>query len=134
MKIRIVSSRNELETLEENEELIHLAFRPSNKDIFKLVQGCKQLQGIHIPISYKKSISKSILMFLEMENIALIEGDVWGHRKDINEYYEIKPQIFVRIKDLKNEGFSDEEILTRLGIETRLSKDLIKFLISDSIP
>ncbi|MCD4768302.1 MAG: DUF1699 family protein [Methanosarcinales archaeon] len=31
MKIRIVSSRNELETLEENEELIHLAFRPSNR-------------------------------------------------------------------------------------------------------
>jgi len=134
MKIRIVSSRDELETLEENEELVHLAFRPSNKDIFLLVQGCKKLKGIHIPISYKRSISKSILMFLEMENISLIEGDVWGHRKDINEYYEIKPQIFVRIKDLKKEGFSDEEILTRLGIETRLSKDLIKYIISDSIP
>ena len=134
MKIRIVSSRDELETLEENEELVHLAFRPSNQDIFLLVQGCKKLKGIHIPISYKRSISKSILMFLEMENISLIEGDVWGHRKDINEYYEIKPQIFVRIKDLKKEGFSDEEILTRLGIETRLSKDLIKYIISDSIP
>ncbi|MCJ7604138.1 MAG: DUF1699 family protein, partial [Desulfobulbaceae bacterium] len=72
--------------------------------------------------------------FLEMENISLIEGDVWGHRKDINEYYEIKPQIFVRIKDMKKEGFSDEEILTRLGIETRLSKDLIQYIISDSIP
>jgi len=134
MKIRIVSSRDELETLDENEELVHLAFRPSNKDIFLLVQGCKNLKGIHIPISYKRSISKSILMYLEMENISLIEGDVWGHRKDINEYYEIKPQIFVRIKDLKKEGFFDEEILTRLGIETRLSKDLIQFIISDSIP
>ncbi|MBC2699655.1 MAG: DUF1699 family protein [ANME-2 cluster archaeon] len=48
MKIRIVSSRNELETLEENEKLIHLASRLSNKDFFKLVQGCKQLQGTYL--------------------------------------------------------------------------------------
>ncbi|TFH41096.1 MAG: DUF1699 family protein [ANME-2 cluster archaeon] len=33
MKIRILSSRKELETLEENEELVHLAFRPSNKGV-----------------------------------------------------------------------------------------------------
>jgi len=42
-----------------------------------------------IPISYKKTISKSTLMFLEMQGIELLEGDVWGHRKDINEFYEI---------------------------------------------
>jgi hypothetical protein len=68
-------------------------------------------------------------MFLDMQNIALLEGDVWGHRKDINEYYEIKPQIFDRIEDLRKEGNSNDEILDRLGMETRLSKDLIKFLI-----
>lgn len=68
-------------------------------------------------------------MFLDMQNIALLEGDVWGHRKDINEYYEIKPQIFDRIEDLRKEGNSNDEILDRLGMETRLSKDLIRFLI-----
>lgn len=129
MKIRVVSSKEEIETLESNEEMIHLAFRPSNKDIFLLVQKCKNLKAIHIPTSYKKTISNSTLMFLEMQNIALLEGDVWGHRKDINEYYEIKPQIFERIDNLRREGESDENILNRLGMETRLSKDLIKFLI-----
>ncbi|MCG7848576.1 MAG: DUF1699 family protein, partial [ANME-2 cluster archaeon] len=65
----------------------------------------------------------------EMQGIELLEGDVWGHRKDINEYYEIKPRIFDRIEELKNEGTSKEEIISKLGLETRLSEDLIKFLV-----
>jgi len=128
MKIRVVSSKDEISTIGE-EEIVHLAFRPSNKDIFTLVQTCSNLKAIHIPSSYNKTISKSIQMFLDMQSIALLEGDVWGHRKDINEYYEIKPQIFDRIEDLRKEGNSNDEILDRLGMETRLSKDLIKFLI-----
>jgi len=122
MKIIVVSSKDEINTIE-NEEMIHLAFRPSNKDIFILVQKCKNLKAIHIPTSYNKTISKSTLMFLEMQGIAILEGDVWGHRKDINEYYEIKPRIFDRIEELKKEGQSKEEVVSRLGIETRLSED-----------
>lgn len=129
MKIRVVSSKDEISSLGNSEEIVHLAFRPSNKDIFVLVQTCSNLKAIHIPSSYKKTISKSTQMFLEMQNIGLLEGDVWGHRKDINEYYEIKPQIFDRIEDLKTEGHDNEQILTRMGMETRLSKDLLKFLI-----
>ena len=128
MKIKVVSSKEEIPTIE-NEMIAHLTFRPSNKDIFTLVQTCPKLKAIHIPTSYTKSISKSTLMFLEMRNIALLEGDVWGHRKDINEYYEIKPQILDRIEELKKEGKSQDEIISLLGKETRLSKDLIGFLV-----
>ena len=128
MKIRIVSSKQEIETIE-NEEIVHFTFRPSNKDIFMLVKSCPKLKAIHIPISYMKTISKSTLMFLEIQGIELLEGDVWGHRKDINEYYEIQPSIFDSIEELKNEGKSKEEIISKLGLETRLSEDLIKFLV-----
>ena len=75
MKIRVVSSKDEIPTIE-NEEIVHMAFRPSNKDIFTLVQTCPGLKGIHIPTLYMKTISKSTLMFLEMQNITLMEGDV----------------------------------------------------------
>ena len=64
-----------------------------------------------------------------MLNIAILEGDIWGHRKDINEYYEIKSEIFDRIAELRTQGASDEKILTRMEVETNLSKDLIKFLM-----
>lgn len=129
MKIRVVSSKEEIYTLGDDEEIVHMAFRPSNKDIFILVQTCPSLKAIHVPSSYKKTLSRSTEMFLEMQNVALLKGDVWGHRKDINEYYEIKPQIFDRINELRTDGASDEDIRSRLEKETRLSKDLIKFLI-----
>jgi len=128
MKIRVVSSKDEISTIE-NEEIAHITFRPSNKDIFTLVRTCPKLKAIHIPTSYTKTISKSTLIFLEMQNIALLEGDVWGHRKDINEYYEIKPQILDWINELKKEGKSKHDIISILEKKTRLSKDLISFML-----
>ncbi|MCE8424826.1 MAG: DUF1699 family protein [Candidatus Methanoperedens sp.] len=128
MRIRVVSSKEEINSLDEDEKIIHLAFRPSNKDIFSLVQSCPSVKAIHIPGSYIKTISNSTKMFLEMQGVALLEGDVWGHRKDINEYSEIKPEVFDRMAELKAEGLSENTVLERLARETRLSKDLLKFL------
>ncbi len=76
-----------------------------------------------------RTISNSTSMFLDMQGIALLEGDVWGHRKDINEYSEIKPEVFDRIQELKIEGLSESALLGKLERETRLSKDLLKFLL-----
>ncbi|MCD4815948.1 MAG: DUF1699 family protein [Methanosarcinales archaeon] len=131
MKIRVVSSKDEISTLDSDEEIVHLAFRPSNKDIFALVNRCPGLKALHIPGSYKKTVSKSIGMFLEMQQIQLMEGDVWGHRKDINEYYEIKASILDRIRELKKEGVSEKDIHNKMTTETRLSPDLISFLIKN---
>ncbi|RPJ73567.1 MAG: DUF1699 family protein, partial [Alphaproteobacteria bacterium] len=52
MKIRVVSSRNEIISLNPNERVVHLAFRPSNKDIFLLVETCPKLEIIQLPKSY----------------------------------------------------------------------------------
>jgi hypothetical protein len=129
MKIRVVSKRKEIETLDEGERVIHLAFRPSNKDIFDLVKRCKNVEVIQIPSSYRKTVSKSIEMFLEMEGIRLVEGDVWGHRKDINEYYSISPSVNERIKELKSEGMSDEEIARKIEKEGKLNKDILLYIL-----
>ncbi|SNQ62147.1 DUF1699 family protein [Candidatus Methanoperedens nitratireducens] len=131
MRIRVVSSKEEINSLGSGEKIIHLAFRPSNKDIFALVQACPNVKAIHIPSSYIRTISNSTKMFLDMQGISLLEGDVWGHRKDINEYSEIKPEVFDRMQELKGEGLSESSVLDRLGRETRLSKDLLKFLIKE---
>ena len=89
MKIRVVSSREEIFTLNPNERIVHLAFRPSNKDVFGLVETCPKIEVIQLPKSYMATVSRSIEMFLEMQRVQLFEGDVWGHRKDINEYYTL---------------------------------------------
>ena len=129
MKIKIVSSKEEIETLNPAEEIIHLAFRPSNKDIFNLVLICSELKAIHIPSSYKKTLSESIKMFLAMQNIALLEGDVWGHRKDINEYFEISREIFDLINELKTKGISVDDIVLSITRKTKMSEDLVRFII-----
>jgi hypothetical protein len=46
MKIRVVSTREEIFTLNSNEPVVHLAFRPSNKDIFGLVETCPKIEVI----------------------------------------------------------------------------------------
>ncbi len=131
MRIRVVSSKEEISSLGAGEKIIHLAFRPSNKDIFALVQSCPNVKAIHIPSSYIKTISNSTKMFLDMQGVALLEGDVWGHRKDINEYSEIKPEVFDRMQELKSEGLAEPAVLDRLSRETRLSRDLLKFLLKE---
>ncbi len=102
MKIRVVSSREEIFTLNPNEKIVHLAFRPSNKDIFRLVETCPKVEVIQLPQSYRRTVSKSIDMFLVMQRIQLIEGDVWGHRKDLNEYYDIPSSVIEKIKSDEN--------------------------------
>ncbi len=133
MRIRVVSSKEEINSLGKGEKIIHLAFRPSNKDIFALVQTCPNVRAIHVPGSYIRTISNSTRMFLNMQDIALLEGDVWGHRKDINEYSEIKPEVFDKIQELKREGISDSDLLNRLGRNTNLSTDLLKFLLKEKV-
>jgi hypothetical protein len=129
MKIRVVSSKDEIDALDKKEEMVHLTFRPSNKDIMILINKCPKLKAIHVAGSFMKTISESTKMFLKMQNIGLLEGDVWGHRKDINEYYEINPAFFKKVESMKSEGFSESEIIDKLNRETRLDMDLIKFLI-----
>jgi hypothetical protein len=130
MKIRVVSSREEIPHLNPAEKVIHLAFRPSNKDIFSLVQTCPKVEVIQIPSSYRRTVSKSIEMFMQMQGIKLIEGDVWGHRKDINEYYSIAPALLDKIKELKSEGMSDENIVSKLEREGKLNKEMLFYILS----
>ncbi|MEA1984889.1 MAG: DUF1699 family protein [Euryarchaeota archaeon] len=130
MKIRVVSKRKEIEDLDAGEKVIHLAFRPSNEDIFNLVLTCRDLEVIQVPTSYRRTVSKTVETFLDMQNIQLIEGDVWGHRKDINEYYSISPVIMGKIQDMKASGSSDEEIAVKLSQEGKLKKDMLLYILS----
>jgi hypothetical protein len=130
MKIRVVSSREEIFTLNPNERVAHLAFRPSNKDVFGLVETCPKLEVIQLPKSYMNTVSKSIKMFLEMQRVQLIEGDVWGHRKDINEYYSVPVSVLEKIKEMKIEGKSSQDIETKISRESKLNPGLVAYILS----
>jgi hypothetical protein len=69
-------------------------------------------------------------MFLEMQRIQLLEGDVWGHRKDINEYYTIPSSVIEKIKEMKIEGKSVEDIETKVSRESKLNPGMIAYILN----
>jgi Protein of unknown function (DUF1699) len=86
------------------------------------------------PKSYMATVSKSIEMFLEMQRMQLIEGDVWGHRKDINEYYTIPSSVIEKIKEMKIEGKSSEDIETKVSRESKLNPGMVAYIMTKESP
>ncbi|MGB3944198.1 MAG: DUF1699 family protein [Methanothrix sp.] len=132
MKIRVVSSKKEIDELNRNEQMIHLAFRASNTDIFRLLQSCPRLRAIQVPSSYYKTMSHAGQMFLEMQGVEIIEGDVWGHRKDIDEYYTVDDKVIDRINDLQSDGINVDEIAGRVSRESKLSASMVRYMIKQT--
>ena len=73
MKIRIISSREEINSIRPNEKAIHLAFRASNVDFLNLLQKVPRLQMVQVPPSYIKTMSKAIEVFLDMQGVKLLK-------------------------------------------------------------
>jgi hypothetical protein len=129
MRLRIVSSRSEISSLRPNERMIHLAFRASNVDFVNLMQKCPRLRMIQVPQSYYRTMSDAILVFLEMQGIELIEGDVWGHRKDLDEYFIVEDEILDEIFQMASSGISLDELTSEIQKKARLSHDLVEYII-----
>ena len=134
MIIRVVSSREEIFTLNPNERVVHLTFRPSSKDIFGLIETCPEVEVIQLPYSYKRTVSKFMKMFLQMQRIQLIEGDVWGHRTDINEYYTVPSSVIGKIKEMKSEGIATEDIEAKVSRESKLNPGMVAYIITKETP
>jgi len=128
MRLRIVSSREELADLDPRERMVHLAFRASNVDIINLMQRCQGLRAIQVPPSYLKTMSAAIKGFLEMQGVELLAGDVWGHRKDLDEYFTVPEAAVDKIKNLGQTGTPVVKIASEVQKDARLGEDLIRFI------
>ncbi|MDF0591396.1 DUF1699 family protein [Candidatus Methanocrinis natronophilus] len=133
MRIRVVSSKDEISELSPNERIVHLAFRPSNVDFLDLMRSCPRLRAVQVPPSYHKTMSKAIKLFLDMQGIDLLEGDVWGHRKDIDEYYVVDEEAIEEIGTLIKQGESIEDASAAIQRRTRLAPDLIKYIAKSKL-
>ena len=133
MKIRIISSREEINSIRPNEKAIHMAFRASNVDFLNLTQRAPRLQMVQVPPSYRKTMSNAIQVFLEMQGVSLLDGDVWGHRKDLDEYFTIEDATIEEIQSLAASGASMDDVTDKIQKNTRLNPDLIKFIAKNKI-
>ena len=133
MRLRVVSARNEIPNLNTNEKMIHLAFRASNVDYLNLMQRCPRLRLIQVPPSYKKTMSNAIDTFLDMQGIELLEGDVWGHRKDLDEYFTVEDETLNEIRSKAATGVNIDDVTTEMQKKARLGSDLIKYIAKTKI-
>ena len=133
MRLRVVSEKIEIPNLNPNEKMVHLAFRASNVDFLNLMQRCPRLRTIQVPHSYQKTMSNAIKVFLEMQGIELLEGDVWGHRKDLDEYYTVNDGTIEEIHTLAASGVSTEDVANQIQKKTKLGADLIKYIAKTKV-
>ncbi|NPV62446.1 MAG: DUF1699 family protein [Methanotrichaceae archaeon] len=133
MRLRVVSSKNEISDLNPNEKMVHLAFRASNVDFLNLMQKCPRLRMIQVPPSYRKTMSNAIQVFLDMQGIELLEGDVWGHRKDLDEYFTVDETTMEEIRKLAESGSNLDDVASSIQKKARLGQDLIKYIAKTKI-
>lgn len=133
MKIRVISNKNEIGTVICDTDILHLAFRPSDEDIIELVKKCDKVKALQVPQSYLKSLSKTGMAVLEMNGIMVLRGDVWGHRNDINEYYEVGDSVLEEIDEKLVDGQDKEEVVSKMSIKTRLSPALLGWIVDGKV-
>ncbi len=69
---------------------------------------------IQVPPSYTKTLSKAISVFLEMQGVKLIEGDVWGHRKDLDEYVKVEDTTIEEIRSMAASATSLDDVAEKV--------------------
>jgi hypothetical protein len=133
MKIRVISSREEINSLKPNEKAVHFAFRASNLDFLRILQKAPRLQMIQLPSSYMKNMSNAVHLFLDTQGVELLEGDVWGHRKDLDEYFTVEDATIEEIQSLAASGASMDDVTDKIQKKTRLNPDLIKYVAKNRV-
>ena len=119
--------------LNPSEKMIHLAFRASNVDFLNLMQRCPRLRMIQVPPSYHKTMSKAIEVFLDMQGVEMLQGDVWGHRKDLDEYFTVEDATLDEIRALAASGTSLDNVTNQVQKKARIGPELIKYIASNKI-
>ena len=133
MKLRVISSKNDIDTLNPNEKLIHLAYHASNADYLDLMKKCPRLRMVQVLPSYHNTMSDAIQMFMDLQGIDVLEGDVHGYRKDMDEYFAIDDITMKEIVGLADGGASMEDLTIQIQEKVMLDSDIIKYIAKTRI-
>lgn len=133
MKLRVISSKNDIDTLNPNEKLIHLAYHASNADYLDLMKKCPRLRMIQVLPSYHNTMSDAIQMFMDLQGIDVLDGDVHGYRKDMDEYFAIDDITMKEIVGLADGGASMEDLTLQIQEKVMLDSDIIKYIAKTRI-
>ncbi|MFB3766123.1 MAG: DUF1699 family protein [Methanotrichaceae archaeon] len=132
MRLRIVSERIEIPKLNPDEKMIHLDFKASNVDILNLMQRCPRLRVIHVSPSYRKAMSNALQVFLDMQGIELLEGDIWDSPDtmgDFGGYLIVDDTTLEEIRVMAAKGLDIDEVTAQVQKKIKVSSDLIAYIV-----
>lgn len=131
IQIKVISSPKEISNIDSTEKAVHFAFRPKTNDLITLLNTVPSIKVIQIPDSYIKTISQSILMLLEMKNVILTTGYLWGHRTDISEYFYPPVGLIEEIEKYRKTNETDEYIIQRLSLKYPIGEGILKYILNN---
>ena len=73
------------------------------------------------------------LLLLEMQGIDMLEGDAWGHRKDLDEYFTVEDSTIEEIRAPAAGGASADEVANQIQRTARIGPELIKYIAKTKI-
>jgi hypothetical protein len=92
-----------------------------------------RLRMIQVLPSYRKTMSNAIQVFLDMQGIEMLEGDVWGNRKDLDEYFTVKDSTLEEIRALAAGGASSDDVADQIQRKARIGSELIKYIAKTKV-
>jgi hypothetical protein len=78
-------------------------------------------------------MSNAIGVFLDMQGIELLQGDVWGHRKDLDEYFNVEDATMEEIRTLAASGMTLDEVTSQIQQKAKIGPDLIKYIANTKV-
>ena len=78
-------------------------------------------------------LAKAIHVFLEMQGIELLQGDVWGHRRIWMSTSPFEDATIEEIHSLADSGASMDDVTDKVQKKTRLNPDLIEYIAKTKI-
>jgi hypothetical protein len=78
-------------------------------------------------------MSNAIQVFLEIQGVEILQGDVWGHRKDLDKYFTVEDATVDEIHSLAASGANLDDVTDKIQQKTRLNPDLIEYIAKNKI-
>jgi hypothetical protein len=134
MKIRVVSSKDEIVQLNPKERVVHLVAPPTALVLLELINRCPKLEAVQVHPSRFERLSEPSLCFLEVQGVKIFPGAIQGHRTDMYAYYTVDDGVILqRARELRAEGLDPEEIVAKVAGELEVSPGLVEFILGSRL-
>jgi hypothetical protein len=92
------------------------------------MQRCPMLRAIQVPFSHRKAMSNALQVFLEMQGIELLEGEVSDNKNDPDEYFTVDEATLEEIRALIASGMGVDDVASQIQKKAGISQSLIKYI------